>query len=104
MAISGSDPVNDLNHALFGIRPTPEGEKRSGEILSAAPSKAGDTVAFSQETQERETLVNQIRALPDIRVDQLSSIQKALASGQHQVDGERVASGVIRETVLNAVA
>ncbi len=103
MPISGSDPVNDLNQALFGVRRPQAGEVRSGE---APPStgNAGDTVALSPEFKEREAVVNQIRALPDVRADKLSSVQQALAAGQLHVDKERLAAGVILETVLNAVA
>lgn len=104
MTISGSDPVNDLNQALFGVRRPQGGDKRQGEAASQLNGKTGDTVAFSPEVKEREAVVNQIRELPDVRIDQLSSVQEALAAGQLQIDGERLAAGVIRETVLNAVA
>jgi flagellar biosynthesis anti-sigma factor FlgM len=104
MAISGSDPVNDLNQALFGVRRPQGGDTRSGDASTSKTGKTGDVVALSPEFKERESVVNQIHGLPDVRVHQLSSIQKALNEGQLQVDGERVAAGVIRETVLNAVA
>ena len=104
MAISGSDPVNDLNQALFGVRRPQGEEKRVGAAPTQSTGRIGDTVAFSPEVKERESVVNQIRALPDIRVNQLSSVQQALAAGTLHVDGERLAAGIIRETVLNAVA
>ena len=104
MAISGSDPVNDLNQALFGVRRPQGGNPRSGETGTPSTGNTGDTLVLSPEFKERESVAKQIRALPDVRVDQLSSIQQALAAGQLQVDGERLAAGVIRETVLNAVA
>ena len=103
MAISGSDPVNDLNQALFGVRRPQGGDKRTGEAPTPSTGSIGDTVAFSPETKEREAVVNQIRALPDVRVEQMSSVEQALAAGL-RVDGKRIAAGVIRETVLNAVA
>jgi anti-sigma28 factor (negative regulator of flagellin synthesis) len=104
MAISGSDPVNDLNQALFGVRRAQAGDKRPGDAASPSPGHAGDTVVFSSAIKERESVVNQIHALPDIRVDYVASIQKALDAGEHHVEAVRVAAGVIRETVLNAVA
>jgi len=104
MAISGSDPVHNLNHALFGVRRAHETEKRVGEGTSQATGTSRDTVAFSPEIKEREAVIQQIHALPDIRVDQISSIQQTLADGQYFVDGERLANGVIRETLFNAVA
>ncbi len=104
MAISGSDPVNDLNQALFGVRRPQGGDKRAGDSPTQSPGRIGDTVAFSPEIKEWDAVLKQIRALPDVRVDQLASVQQALAAGLLQVDGERLAAGVIRETVLNAVA
>ena len=104
MAISGSDPVSDLNQALFGVRRPQSGEKRSGEVPSQSTGHPGDTVVFSSAIKEQESVINQIHALPDIRVDYVESIQKALEAGDHHVDGVRIAAGVIRETVLNAVA
>ena len=104
MTISGSDPVNDLNQALFGVRRPQVGDRRSGEAQTQSVGERRDTVVFSPEIKEREALVSQIRALPDIRIDQVSSIQQALADGQLHVDGSRLAAGVIKETVLNAVA
>lgn len=104
MAISGSDPVHDLNQALFGVRPSPATDKRAGEAKSQSNGNSLDTVAFSPETKERESVIKQIHALPDIRVNQISSIQQTLADGQYYIDGDRLAKGVIRETVLNAVA
>jgi len=104
MAISGSDPVNDLNQALFGVRRPQGRDTRAGEALTQSTGRSGDTVDFSPAVQEHEAVAKQIRALPDIRVDQLSSVQQALAAGTLHVDGERLAAGVIREAVLNAVA
>lgn len=104
MAISGSDPVHDLNQALFGVRRSQGTEKRASEATSQSAGNSLDTVAFSPEIKEREAVIKQIHALPDIRVDQLSPIQQALADGDYYIDGDRLAAGVIRETVLNAVA
>ncbi len=104
MAISGSDPVNDLNQALFGVRRPQGGNARSGDSVTPSTGNTGDTLVLSPEFKEREAVAKQIRELPDVRVDQLSSIQQALAAGELHVDGERLAAGVIRETVLNAVA
>ena len=104
MAISGSDPVHDLNQALFGVRRPQGAEKRVGEAPTRSTGNSVDTVAFSPEIKEREAVITQIHALPDIRIDQVSSIHQALADGQLHIDGERVAASVIRETILNAVA
>lgn len=104
MAISGSDPVHDLNQALFGVRRAQGTEKRLGEATPQSTGNSRDTVAFSPEIKERDAVIKQIHALPDIRVDKLSPIQQALADGQFHIDGDLLAGGVIRETVLNAVA
>jgi len=104
MAISGSGPVHDLNQALFGVRRSQDTDKRVGEATSQSTGSRLDTVAFSSEIKERDAVIKQIHALPDIRVDKLSSIQQTLADGQFHIDGDRLAGGVIRETVLNAVA
>jgi len=104
MAISGPDPVHDLNQALFGVRRSQGTEKRAGEATSQSSGTTLDTVAFSPESKERDAVIKQIHELPDIRVDQLVPIQQALADGQYHIDGHRLAAGVIRETVLNAVA
>ena len=104
MTISGSDPIHDLNQALFGIRRPQGGDTRSGDTTSPSAGNSGDTVALSQEIKEREALVSQIQALPDVRIDQVSPLKEALAAGRFHIDGERLAAGVIRETVLNAVA
>ena len=78
MAISGSDPVNDLNQALFVVRRPPGGDTRSGDVATSSAGKTGDIVALSSEFKEREAVVNQIQALPDVRVDQLSSIPPSM--------------------------
>ncbi len=104
MAISGPDPVHDLNQALFGVRRSQGTEKRVGEATSQSTGHSLDTVAFSPESKERDAVIKQIHELPDIRVDQLTPIHQAIADGQYHIDGHRLAAGVIRETVLNAVA
>ena len=105
MTIPGSDPINDLKQVFLGLNKTegtegPQYKKVAGQTSNVP----GDAVNFSTELKEREAIIQQVQALPDIREAQIQSIREALAQGQTLGNGELVAAGVIKETILNTVA
>ncbi len=73
-------------HARSGDRP----EKRAPGIHgSVAPSWSQAEIAM---------LVEAVRALPDVRLEKVAAVRKAIESGTYVVDARKVAQKMIDET------
>lgn len=103
MGISGPDSIHDLSQVLTGTRRTEGAGGHPRGQVGDTTKATGDTVALSSESLERGTIIEQIKALPDVPTKELSAIRAAIENGTYQVNSERVAAGVIHDTVLNSL-
>ena len=101
--ILGSDPLRDVHHEV-GTSQSVERTPSLPKGPSRPPGGGTDVVALSSAVQTREMLIAQVRALPDIRVERVEAVRNTTLASSSPVNSELVAAGLIRETVLNAVA
>jgi len=103
MGISGSDSIQNPNQVLTGTRRTEGAGGHSHGHVRNSQTATNDTVALSSESLERGAIIEQVKALPDVPTKDLSAIRAAIENGTYRVDSDRVAAGVIRDTVLNSL-
>ena len=103
MGITGPDSIQDLHQVLTGTRRTEGAGGHPRGQVGDSKTATSDTVALSSESLERGAIIEQIKALPDVPTKDLSAIRAAIESGTYRVDSDRVAAGVIQDTVLNSL-
>jgi negative regulator of flagellin synthesis FlgM len=67
----------------------------SGEGISK------DKVELSPEAKQIQRAKELIDSLPDIREEKVAEIRARIEAGEYQIDGEKIASKMIEEALLN---
>ena len=60
-----------------------------------------DTVSLTARGREFKAAVEQAQTLPDIRLDRVEQLKRQLAAGTYRIEGDRIAVGMIDETLEN---
>ena len=78
----------------------------------AQGAKAGDTkqntgtfdkIEISTRTNELKTLIEKVKASPDVRQDKVDSIREAIQNGTYDVQGKLVAKEIIKSSLLDEI-
>jgi len=75
-----------------------EKEKASG--MSTLDSSQ-DRVLLSPMAKEIQMAMNQMQAIPDVRVEKVAEIKNQIEQGSYQVSSERIAHRIMAESLLN---
>ncbi|RMH08897.1 MAG: hypothetical protein D6704_02310 [Nitrospirae bacterium] len=102
--IFGSDPLRDVHHAVGTSQSIERAPSLAKEPSRPSGGATTDVVAFSSTLQTREALIAQVHALPDIRAERVEAARDTTLASSSPVNSELVAAGLIKETLLNAVA
>lgn len=54
-----------------------------------------DKVTISEESQEIQTILSELKAIPDVREETVAKLRAAIAQGTYQVSGEKVAEKLL---------
>ena len=65
------------------------------------PAKSKDTVSLTEKGREFNNAVDHARELPDVRLDRVMQLKLQLAQGTYRVEGNRIAVGMIDESMEN---
>ncbi len=65
------------------------------------PSIKGDTVSLSSEAKEAAAITQKLEETPDIRADKVAEIQEKIDAGTYNVDGQKAATGLLKESLIN---
>ena len=60
-----------------------------------------DTVSLTDKGREYRNAVHQAQALPDVRMERVMQIKRQLAEGTYRMQGDRIASNMMDETIEN---
>ncbi len=93
MKIHGNKPVDvgDVKHTTQGVGAAKGG---AGARDTKEAGRKGDRVEISVLARELKQLVNQ---LPDVRLERVESVRKAIESGQYVIDSNKIAEKLIDE-------
>ena len=101
MEITGNHPFNRLDAYL---KTTGKDKSRTRDVSEEAPkggASAGDRVALSPEAREMQRARKLLDAIPDIREDRVTEIKARIEEGTYEIDGDKIAAKMIRESILN---
>ena len=73
----------------------------SGSNGKAAPSPARDIVQISERSQELLRIRQLVDAQPDVRLDRVNKLAKAIDSGTYDVKGEQIAEAIIQKNLID---
>jgi len=100
MEIIGNSPFSKLDAyvKISGkeknrVQGSPKGAPKGG--LSE------DKVALSPEAKQIQEAKKLLDSLPDIREDKVAEIKEQIEAGTYNIDGEKIAFKMIRESILN---
>jgi negative regulator of flagellin synthesis FlgM len=80
---------------------TPTADAKPG-VASNAPAKteSSDQVVLSQEAQTLGRLQSKINASPDVNLDKVAEIKRAIAEGRFEINPERIAENMLKQDEL----
>jgi len=100
MEITGNNPFARLDAYVKNI-----GKEKTGvqDSPDTAPKEglSEDTVALSPEAKQVQEAKRLLDSLPDIREDKVAEIRGRIENGTYNIDSEKIAFGIIKESILN---
>lgn len=95
-------PINGIN---YDARPGPvlyaaKSNHAPGNNGKAAPSPAREIVQISERSQEFLRIRQLVDAQPDVRLDRVNKLAKAIDSGTYDVKGEHIAEAIIQKNLI----
>lgn len=101
MEIEGKPPVFD---AEVHVKETQAEKKRAvSPKQSSKVSPTEDTVALSPQAKQIGEAKRRLNAVPEIREETVARIKKKIKEGTYRIDGTKVATKMLKETLLNEV-
>ncbi len=96
MEVSGNGPFVYLEAYMNNAKD--KGAVAASETV--APVAQADKVELSPQAKELQEAKHQLEQVPDIRTDKVESLQQAIKDGTYEVNGEKVALKMIRQSLL----
>ncbi|MFP4086553.1 MAG: flagellar biosynthesis anti-sigma factor FlgM [Desulfobacteraceae bacterium] len=98
MKIAGESRLANLDAYLKGIRDKKRTDASSGKGSGEVSSK--DQVVLSPEAKQIQKAKELIGGLPDIREEKVEAVRSRMQEGSYEIDGEKIASKIIEESLL----
>ena len=96
--INTSGPGNARGRTS-GVNPTPD-TPASAAAADKAPAGAKDNVVLSPEAQNLHRLQAKISDMPDVDMERVAAIKKAIAEGKFEINAERIAENMLNQEEL----
>ena len=96
-------PIDGIN---YDARPGPvlyaaKSGHSSGSNGKAAASPERDVVQISERSQEFYRIRQLVDAQPDVRLDRVNKLAKAIDSGTYNVKSEQIAEAIIQKNLID---
>jgi len=69
--------------------------------ITMPKSQGRDNVGFSEMTQKFVEIRRLVDSLPDVRLDRVNQLAKAIDEGTYEVKGEEIADAIIRKNLID---
>jgi negative regulator of flagellin synthesis FlgM len=94
--IQGNNPLDgkDLLNKVQDLRKNQEVEKQNN---TQKVEESEDKISLSGKAKEISELKTLIDQLPDIRMDKVEEIKKAIDSGNYNIDARKIAEKILEE-------
>src|SRR5690606_37637245 len=73
---------------------------KAADLATKPESGDKDKVVLSSEAQNLHRLQAKISAMPDVDMDKVNAIKKALAEGKFEINAERIAENMLKQDEL----
>ena len=103
MEITGKSPSVNLEGYINNLK----SKKNVKQLSDKSPEQAkgdaaiGDNVVLSSRAEEILKAKKLLESVPDIREDKVALIKKKIEEGTYQVDGDKIAQKMLKESFLN---
>ncbi|MCI0423533.1 MAG: flagellar biosynthesis anti-sigma factor FlgM [Acidobacteria bacterium] len=97
MPIDGINENAKLGPVLFSSK----SHHAHGSNGRAAPSQERDEVQISDRSQEFLRIRHLVDAQPDVRLDRVNKLAKAIDAGTYNVKGEQIAEAIIQKHLID---
>lgn len=101
MKINNHDPIKDLSAYIQDIKEAQKDRVKDKTALKEAGNV--DKVQISSKAKVVQKLRKEIDLLPDVRTKKVEEAKMAVESGTYNVRGEKVASKIIGESVIDSI-
>lgn len=103
MEISGKNPSVNLEGYINNIQSKKNVKQLSDKSQEQAKGDAaiGDNVVLSSRAREILEAKKLLEAVPDVREDKVALIKKKIEEGTYQVDEDKIAQKMLKESFLN---
>ena len=96
-------PIDGIS---YDARPGPvlyaaKSSHSSGSNGKAAASPGREVVQISAHSQEFSRIRRLVDAQPDVRLDRVNKLAKAIDSGTYHVKGEQIAEAIIQKNLID---
>ena len=98
MKIAGDSRLSNLDAYIKNVR----NRKKAGTISNEGSGDivSKDKVVLSDEAKQIQQAKELIDSLPEIRKDRVADIRARIERGEYQIDGEKIASKIIEESLI----
>lgn len=96
MKINGNNPIDgkDLYGKVQELNKSQEAEKKEGTQKAESDK---DKISLSGRAKEISELMGLIEKLPDVRMDKVDELKKAIDTGNYNFDSLKVAEKILEE-------
>ncbi len=102
MIFNTNNSLDSVSTKSTGSKPTsgktPEAKVPTVPIPSS--SKTGDQVVLSEQAQTLGRLQSKIDSAPDVNLDKVAEIRRAIAEGRFEINPERIAENMLQQNDL----
>lgn len=85
-----------------GGKESVKGSQGSQKSQSAGKTAKSDKADISQKASTLSKVRESVDAVPEIRIDKVDEIKKAINGGNYNVQGEQVADAIIRNAIVDS--
>jgi negative regulator of flagellin synthesis FlgM len=78
----------------------PEAKTPAPATPAPASPKAGDQVVLSEQAQTLGRLQSKVDSAPDVNLDKVAEIRRAIAEGRFEINPERIAENMLNQNDL----
>ena len=101
MEISGKVPAIKIDAYLNNVK---DKKKTDGSSSSSPkPIQNEDKVDLSQNVRELKEAREQLDSIPDVREEKVAEIKSQLEKGTYNIDGEKIALNMMRESLIDEI-
>ena len=107
MKIHNRNGLIDLTNYLKGIVKGSKGSQENPNNVTGnrdtVSKKRTDRVELSHSYKDIKRVKKIVDAIPDVKMDKVNSLKRAIENGTYNVKGEEIAGGMIKSSLIDTV-